>query len=78
MAYTKTVSQLAQNALDLMTADGEWPSPEYEDGPQANRARAMQNAIKDLARAVLELAGDIEAEADARTSRQWEDSEKYP
>jgi hypothetical protein len=49
--------QLALHALDLVSDDGDWPSPAYEEGPQARRAAAMQDAITRLAKAVLLLTG---------------------
>lgn len=56
----KSPRMLAIDALDLVTGDGEWPSPAYEEGPQATRASAMQQAIKNLASAVLQLTDEIE------------------
>jgi hypothetical protein len=48
--------RLAREALTLVEDDGEWPSAAYEEGPHARRAQAMQEAIKNLAQAVLILA----------------------
>lgn len=52
---SKTVKQLVQETLELMETDGEWPSPEFEPSPQARRAAAMQESIRKLALAVLQL-----------------------
>lgn len=54
-----TAEELARVALGLVIHDGEWPSPESEDGPQATRAAAMQAAINNLARAVLLLSAAL-------------------
>jgi hypothetical protein len=39
----------------LVKQDGEWPYQECEEGPQATRAAAKQEAIKSLATAMLQI-----------------------
>lgn len=59
-ATEKSTRQLAVDALALIETDGDWPSPAYEAASEARRAAAMQQAVKNLARAVIDLSNKVD------------------